>query len=202
MNSPTMTPACPQEIAFRLPGPLRDLRSLHQSVWTVMRANRDLQRGFIFAFAEHSGMIDIIVRSSNLPAHLQACAKPLALPSDTGDYRFALHANPVTRYIEPPGKTVTEALLNDDELIGWLRRQGNRHGFLARPASLSWTRLHRRCTPSHGSPYAINDVLFRGSLSITSPQRVQQALANGIGRSKAFGYGMLLLAPLLETAAG
>lgn len=201
MSTQSLAPAQVQEVAFRLPGPLCDLHNLHQSVWSVVRLSRDQQRSFIFSFAEYRNMIGIIVRSGNLPEHLQARARLLASPADTGEYWFALRANPVARHVELSGKTVTRALTGGDDLVDWLYRQGERHGFQPRSASLSLARRCRRCTPSQGAPYTINDVLFRGSLSITSPQRLQQALINGIGRSRAFGFGMLLLASPDEPTA-
>lgn len=39
------------------------------------------------------------------------------------------------------------------------------------------------------------DVTLRGNLIVSDPVRFQQVLAKGIGRHKAYGYGMLLLRP-------
>lgn len=39
------------------------------------------------------------------------------------------------------------------------------------------------------------DVTFRGRLAVTEPDRFAAMLARGVGRHRAFGYGMLLLRP-------
>ena len=39
---------------------------------------------------------------------------------------------------------------------------------------------------------------MRGTLTITDPVEFGSLLANGIGRHKAYGYGMLLLRPPLN----
>jgi len=39
------------------------------------------------------------------------------------------------------------------------------------------------------------EATFRGRLTLKDPERFQQMLSKGIGRHKAFGYGMLLLKP-------
>ena len=181
-----------QEIAFLLTGPLRDLRTLHTSVWSVMRSSRSQHRNFLFSFAEQGNTIGIIVRSRFLPARLVNQAKPLPQARPEREIRFALRANPVIRAIDRCGKTAPEALLGSDNLLNWLRKQGARHGFL--PCAVSYSQRCRHCTSSQGQSYVINDVVFRGTLRITAPDCLQQALEHGIGRSKAFGYGMLLLA--------
>ena len=39
------------------------------------------------------------------------------------------------------------------------------------------------------------DVTFRGTLQVTDPDRFHALLARGVGRHRAFGFGMLLLRP-------
>ena len=55
-------------------------------------------------------------------------------------------------------------------------------------------KLHDR--PSEG-PHA----LMRGTLTITDPTEFASLLASGVGRHKAYGYGMLLLRPPLNAHA-
>jgi CRISPR system Cascade subunit CasE len=45
------------------------------------------------------------------------------------------------------------------------------------------------------SPVERPDVTFRGELAITDPEAFRSLLARGIGRHRAFGFGMLLLRP-------
>ena len=39
------------------------------------------------------------------------------------------------------------------------------------------------------------DVVMRGVLTVTDPDAFSNLLAHGIGRHRAYGYGMLLLRP-------
>ena len=55
-------------------------------------------------------------------------------------------------------------------------------------------KLHNR---SSEGPHA----LMRGTLTITDPVEFASLLANGVGRHKAYGYGMLLLRPALNARA-
>jgi CRISPR system Cascade subunit CasE len=53
------------------------------------------------------------------------------------------------------------------------------------------TQGHRRNAPVIRKP----DVVFSGSLMVTSPEGFEDLLRCGIGRHRAFGYGMMLLKP-------
>lgn len=186
------TSAALQEVAFRLPGPLQDLRWLHRAVWSAVRRQPLQTRDFLFAFAEQSDTIGIVVRSRRLPGHLARHAHPLAAPPAGDQTEFVLRANPVAR-VFGGHKPVARALLDPEELLGWLCAQGERHGFEPQPGSLTLTRRGRRCTSSQGQSFIVNDVVFRGALRVVQTNRFQRALEAGMGRSRAFGYGMLLL---------
>ena len=78
----------------------------------------------------------------------------------------------------------------------WLSEQLQRHGGAeleeARLASFQRTRVIRR----RGSrPIEGPDALMSGALTITDGEAFSKLLARGIGRHRAYGYGMLLLRP-------
>ena len=52
----------------------------------------------------------------------------------------------------------------------------------------SFRKLHARCVEGP-------DAVMRGVLTITDPHAFAQLLARGVGRHRAYGYGMLLLRP-------
>jgi len=58
-----------------------------------------------------------------------------------------------------------------------------------RPARLHRTERGRRVMARRP------DVTFRGTLRISDPKHFRELLARGVGRHRAFGYGMLLLRP-------
>jgi len=54
--------------------------------------------------------------------------------------------------------------------------------------------LRRRAARTRVAPEG-PDATLQGNLIVSDPVRFQQLLANGLGRHKAYGYGMLLLRP-------
>ncbi len=123
--------------------------------------------------------------------------KPVALESliQAGRRcRFRLLANPtVTREGKRYG-------LHDDEARqAWLRRQGERLGFVVVAAERSASGRLR--TPHGGRERTItlDAVLFDGILQVTDADALRHAWCAGIGPGKAFGLGMLSLAPLPQS---
>lgn len=53
----------------------------------------------------------------------------------------------------------------------------------------------RRPVVRNGKVREMPDVVFHGTLQISAPDAFESLLTNGIGRHKAYGYGMLLLRP-------
>lgn len=95
-----------------------------------------------------------------------------------------------------------------EEVYGdWLRREligtdkegvGGAELESASLRSFQRTRAARklRARPSEGP-----DVVMQGNLVITDPARFAALLARGVGRHRAYGYGMLLLRPVRSSAA-
>ena len=80
----------------------------------------------------------------------------------------------------------------------WLSRQFDRRGGAqldrqhTKLVSFQRTRAVRK---RHARYSEGPDVVMRGVLTITDPGAFSNLLANGIGRHRAYGYGMLLLRP-------
>ncbi len=129
-------------------------------------------------------------------------------------YRFQLHANPTVKRAvrnaagekkkngrrEPVGlKKNADGKLEIDEaeLRAWLARKGEAAGFQLHPtAPLEiWSdaqRFHKKKDGHHGVHHAVD---FTGILQITDPETFRAAFARGIGSAKAFGFGLIALAP-------
>ncbi len=104
-------------------------------------------------------------------------------------YRFRLLANPtVTR----AGKR--HGLSREEDQLDWLRRQGERHGFVVQGCVRGAAeRLHVR----HGGSarrITLDTALFEGHLEATEADLLRQALLHGLGHGKAMGLGMLSVA--------
>lgn len=114
--------------------------------------------------------------------------------------RFRVRANP-TRKIDtksgPDGEKRNGRrvpMRGPEEQIRWLARKAEEHGFELLQASVaasgSVERVH-----SHRTGRTFQGVLFEGRLAVRDPERFQQSLIGGIGPGKAFGFGMLSIAP-------
>ena len=127
-------------------------------------------------------------------------------------YRFDVRARPVTRPNRAkerglPGecdvflsaleeKAAAESGLIDRQSVyaTWFEGQIPEAAAKVRTVSISamtQTQVYRKGAPSINGP----DVTFSGLLEVADPEQFAKFLARGIGRHRAFGFGMLLLAP-------
>lgn len=120
--------------------------------------------------------------------------KAIALPLRAGQVlSFRLRANPA---VKRGGKR--HALYREEEQLQWLVRKAARGGFGLLQAQVQklgnrhgW--IHRSEQRSHR--LTLHVVQFEGRLQVRDPERFVQTVADGIGPAKAFGCGLLSLAP-------
>lgn len=124
------------------------------------------------------------------------------------ELRFRLRANP-TRKIDtksgPNGEKNNgqRVPLNGEEAqLGWLRRKAVDAGFALLSVQAKPSLADVATMPEAGSTgrrqesaISISSVLFEGKLKVTDIQKFRQALSEGIGPGKAFGCGLLSVAP-------
>lgn len=104
-------------------------------------------------------------------------------------FRFRLLANPT---VSRKGKRL--ALLHQNEQTAWIERQGDRHGFSIQSLIV---RPHDLLNSSREgmAPICVQRVCFEGFLQVRQIAAFEQALVAGIGPAKAFGCGLLSVAP-------
>lgn len=109
--------------------------------------------------------------------------------------RFRLRANPTKRISSgkgnKPGPRVE--LYKEADQIEWLINKGKRHGFAV-------AKDHLRINPEgkqkdYRRRLTIYTALFDGILRVTDETAFNMAVQTGIGPAKAFGCGLLSLAP-------
>lgn len=145
------------------------------------------------------------------PADLEAKAMP-EIWRPGARYGFEVRLRPVRRYGRPTGPKSSrerDAFLAAIEgqadktvdrrevYLEWTAEQLAKGG--ARPAEPSdWrlqamrrTRVRRRNRASIEGP----DIVVAGTLEVTDPESFAAGIARGLGRHRAFGFGMLLLRP-------
>lgn len=116
-------------------------------------------------------------------------------------FRFRLAANPTRRLSrnspdareESVGKRVP---VGRDQYIGWLTRRGEAAGFSIDEGSIthqsSYVYMNKK---KDGKGQRLCCVLFDGVLHVTDADAFSKANMQGIGSGKAFGFGLLSLAP-------
>jgi CRISPR system Cascade subunit CasE len=94
--------------------------------------------------------------------------------------RTAIYADWLAKQFDVDGAArITEVHLDSFRLTRVLRKAGSGDN-------------GRRKTTNNAGP----DVVFKGQLLVGDPPGFNRLLARGIGRHRAFGFGMLLLRPL------
>ena len=126
-----------------------------------------------------------IARRRRTEAIIYPSRVPDPLPSDLAERQRALHAQ-----WEP--------------WRAWLERLGEKHGFRAIDDDLTplhmapvrtMVRRPRKDPPGFHDPKRFNAGLFEGTLMCTELNALRDAVIDGLGRAKGFGFGLLSLAP-------
>jgi CRISPR system Cascade subunit CasE len=106
---------------------------------------------------------------------------------------FRLLARP-TRRVKETGRRVT--VRGDEALREWLERKAGAAGFEVKSVRINGSRW--RDTKGGKTSQALGAVQFDGILVVTDPDKLREAVRNGIGPQKAYGFGLLSLAPLRQ----
>jgi CRISPR system Cascade subunit CasE len=124
-------------------------------------------------------------------------------------YRFRLLANPtrkIARFHETSARMRQGSrvdLRRDADRLEWIKRKGNQHGFqLAQLASgqadavdVLVRSVPRQIGRKDETRITVAGALFDGLLVVDDADGVRNAVVNGVGPGKAFGFGLLSLGP-------
>lgn len=106
--------------------------------------------------------------------------------------RFRLSANPTKRLSAGKGNIGKRiGLYKVEDQIDWLHRKGQQHGFTVLSAMPS----HQDHSEDRVNRLELFSVQFDGILQVTDPAAFLTAVQAGIGSGKAFGFGLLSVAP-------
>jgi CRISPR system Cascade subunit CasE len=119
--------------------------------------------------------------------------------------RFRLAANPTRRLSgnspdakqESIGKRVP---VPTDKLHDWLIRRAGHAGFSVDEKSVTVQPGYVYMKKSGDEKGRLRSVRYEGILAVNDPARFQETLIHGIGSGKAFGFGLLSVAPVLAEA--
>ncbi|MBC7255203.1 MAG: type I-E CRISPR-associated protein Cas6/Cse3/CasE [Chloroflexi bacterium] len=126
---------------------------------------------------------------------------------------FRLRANPTVKKKShekpnstPPRNGVRLGLLREEDQRAWLERKGEQHGFrILRALIIPEGMQVGYKTPSEEEEkfrLAHLAVRFEGLLQVTDPTLLREAVRQGIGSAKGFGFGLLSLGPATLARTG
>lgn len=108
--------------------------------------------------------------------------------------KFRLRCRPSKRVGET-GSTdegKRKSLKDKDEILGWLHRKAEENGFEV--ADVGFDRVYWHESREGKQEKPLGAVQFDGVLVVTDSDKLREAVRNGIGPQKAYGFGLLSLA--------
>ena len=121
----------------------------------------------------------------------------LAALQSGGSYRFRAVLNPVQAVSQGAGRRGrVYPLLAMDRQLQYLRERAEQHGFSLKPGEYTITeRDSEILKKSHERPVRLVRAAYEGRLTVTDAEKFREALTDGIGRKKAYGFGMMTVIP-------
>jgi CRISPR system Cascade subunit CasE len=203
----------------------RDFANIHDMHRTVMSAYPDPEDKDAPARQAHAVLWRLDATNTGYIQHIQSRTKPdwtnlppahLTQPAEVRTlepvldairpgrklaFRLLANATQDTRPAKTKGETIRVAHRTAEAQINWLIRKGERHGFVIPTThggvpDVAPSPIPRLTGRKNGvGTITIDAVRFDGHLIVTDPELFTHAVTNGIGRAKAYGCGLLSLAP-------
>ncbi len=194
--------------------------AVHQLLWNLFPNDGDKKRDFLFYKNDSNGLPSFLLVSKEQPLETEALSvetkKYSPQISEGQKLSFTLVANPVvSRKTEGKKNSLKHDVWMDAKkrakkigLSGpslhkecekaskdWLIRQGNRCGFTLTNDSVLVDGYMQNCfyKSPKGKPVRFSSVHYEGLLTVTDPELFVTMLGDGIGKSKAFGCGLMLV---------
>ncbi len=210
------------ELAFKRG--LRDAYRWHQAVWEAFPGNDGQGRDFLTRVDIEDRGFQLLILSSTRPGKPDWCPtanwEAKTIPEaflGREQYAFQLRANPTRKIADSNKPKVIQsdgrinrnknsrriALVRREDLLDWLQRKAETGGFKVDPGKVQTHPARKEFfwKPRNGEgptvrPGVVQGIDFRGVLAVVDQSRFIETFRSGIGSAKAFGFGLLLLAPL------
>jgi CRISPR system Cascade subunit CasE len=189
---------------------IRDSYDWHQHLWQAFPGRDGVARNFLVRIDAKEETYRALILSRTPAIRPSWCpsdnfaTKPVpdAFFTHTA-YAFSLLANPTKKIRSNAAGERTKngrriPLTTREDLLAWLERKATASGFAigvdtTQTVPRGREYFHRDKPRTQGLHAAVE---FRGHLRVTDPVAFRIAVAAGIGSAKAFGFGLLVLAPL------
>lgn len=190
----------------------------HHLVWTLFGDDPDRRRDFVYRLDQRDGRPEVMAYASRMPEGgrlWEVQGKPFSPDLRAGDrLRFSVRVNPVVQRGRQRIDAVYDALLRlrgdaggdagaDRALVAaeqgaaWFGERALRLGLEPEgvPAAFDYrTQLLRKSADAGDKPFRLSTLEISGQARVTDPDALRAALAGGVGRAKAYGCGMLMIA--------
>ena len=188
---------------------IRDTYDWHQKVWQAFGGRDGASRDFITRVDRLEDNFRLLIVSATQPRKPDWCPTDCFQTKVMPDaffgharYRFSLLANPTRKLrVDNPNGTRKKngqrvPLRKREELVAWLQRKAETGGFHFDAHSLRTVPRGREYLHKPGATGLHTVVEFQGVLEVVDPAAFRITIQRGIGSAKAFGFGLLVLAPL------
>ncbi len=181
----------------------------HRGVWKAFPGREGERRDFLTRLDERHGGFRLLIVSAVEPTRPDWCpaecwqTKPIPENYFGKDrYAFQLCANPTKKVtkVKPDGSPSKNGkrvpLRQREELVVWIERKGESGGFDVEVDKLRTIQHGPERFQKNGAPGTHTSVEFQGVLRVTDQSKFYEAFTRGIGSAKAFGFGLLVIAPV------
>ncbi|MGK0290814.1 MAG: CRISPR system Cascade subunit CasE [bacterium] len=206
------------QLTLRKQKKVQSVYQLHKKLWKAFDdGNQEKKRDFLFRIENESDSKQVVlVQSKSIPQWEKALSddeKFLTKQVTPHFYEgqtffFYLRANAVIAKKNPEGKSrkcplhpkeyLEHTIQNKDskeyeEKKGWLQRQAEQKGFkILEAQSVKVCHVNTRKRPKDRA-IELSGQDLQGYLQVIDPEEFKQAFYYGLGRAKAFGFGMFSL---------
>lgn len=181
----------------------------HKAVWEAFPGRPDKRRDFLTRLDIHQGSYRLLIVSPEIPTRPDWCpsdcwqTKPIPPKYfEKNHYAFQLRANPTKKVAvqNADGSFKKNSrrvpLRQREELVAWMERKAEQGGFKVEADKLRTIPYGPERFQKDGSGGTHTAVEFQGVLTVTDPAKFHETFTRGIGSAKAFGFGLLVIAPV------
>lgn len=175
----------------------------HQMIWDLLPKDETAKRDFMYRRTDEGDLPFYYLLSEREPEvkvdYLRCCSRLYEPKLEAGDnLQFSLRANAVKTLQRDEGVKQRKriGLLKSDELHDWLLAQGTKGGFQLQSESLvvENTQIHEVIKPDDPNRRIFTSADLQGKLQVIDAEVfTREVLFKGLGRSKAFGCGLMLI---------
>ncbi len=207
---------------------LQSTYSIHQLIWSLFSKDPDKKRDFLYRYEINGKVPTFYVVSKEKPSidnsYFNVDVKSYTPKVKEGQYfLFSLRANPVVTRKDVNGKHKRHDVVMDEKFrlkksnpnpqnfpsiseivhekgLEWLDQKGLKNGFM-----FDWNNVradgyetHEFKKPKRKGQIRISTIDFDGMIKVTDIDAFTKALYDGIGPSKSFGCGLMLIKPVKQ----